>query len=59
MDYLEHKAVVTAVEIQREINVNYRDTEFLERQLDRLRDERRKLTMQLHTLKDNYKECKV
>ncbi|ALA06957.1 hypothetical protein AXI71_gp03 [Lactococcus phage GE1] len=59
MDYLERKAVVTAVEIQRDLNNVENDMDFLERQLQRLETKRKQLILQRNTLKKNYKECKL
>lgn len=59
MDYLERNAIVTAVEIQQEIDIYDRDLEFLSRQIVRLTAERRLRVKQMKTLKENYKECKL
>lgn len=59
MDYLERKAIVIAVEIQREINKNTKDILFFDDHIERLRERNRRLNMQLHTLKENYKECEL
>lgn len=59
MDYLERKAIVTAVEIQREINNNTKDILFFKKHIERLAEKNRELDMQLYTLKEDYKECKL
>lgn len=59
MDYLECKAVVTALEIQREMNKYDRDIAFLKFSTVALERKRLKLKKQLQTLKDNYRECEL
>lgn len=59
MDYLERKAVVTAVEIQRDINKVDSDLDYFEGLIERLKIKRIELINQRDTLESDYRKCEL